>query len=196
MSRAPQKRTLQTRAKLLDAARAVVETSGYGGLRVEEVVLKAGVAKGTFFAHFPDKDALMDQLLGARMHEILDEMENGPVPRTASEMASALMPLLSFMTSERYVIDVALRLSGAAQVATIGPIAETFGRQVEIFAKWSGAPGTQFRTDIDPDLMAEGVQAFAVQAMAANFCALHNSVSVEDRLGPYLQAWLMPPVTR
>lgn len=192
MTRAPQKRTLQTREKLLTAAREVVKTSGYGGLRVEEVVLKAGVAKGTFFAHFPDKDALMDQLLGAEMDRILNELAEGPVPQSAEDMAAAMMPLLDFMTADRYVMDVILRLSGAAAVEHIGPIAETFGKQIEVFAKWADASGTGFRRDIDAYLMAEGIQAFALQAMAAKFCALHNAVSVQDRLGPYLRAWLIP----
>lgn len=192
MTRAPQKRTLQTRERLLTAAREVVKTSGYGGLRVEEVVLKAGVAKGTFFAHFPDKDALMDQLLGAKMDRLLDTMAAGPVPRTAEDMAAAMMPLLDFMTADRYVMDVILRLSGAAGEEHIGPIAETFGKQIEVYSGWAAAPENRFRRDIDPYLMAEGIQAFALQAMAAKFCALHNAVSVKDRLGPYLRAWLMP----
>ena len=49
-----------------------------------------------------------------------------------------------------------------------------------------------FRTDISPQLMAEGVQAFYVQAIALNFCAINQAVPVEDRLREYLQAWLMP----
>ena len=63
MRKPRQKRTLETRARLIAAAEAVVEQSGYEALRVEEVVLRAGVAKGTFFAHFGDKDELMDSFL-------------------------------------------------------------------------------------------------------------------------------------
>ena len=47
-----QARTLKTRAKLLSAATALIAHSGYEALRVEEVVVKAGGAKGTFFSHF------------------------------------------------------------------------------------------------------------------------------------------------
>ncbi len=192
MSRAPQKRTLQTRARLIEAATEVIATSGYGGMRVEEVVLKAGVAKGTFFSHFADKDALMDQLLGAAMHALLDDMEAANPPADADAFTDALMPLIDFMTAERYVMDVCLRLSGAAGIEQVGPIAETFGRQVEVYAKWIHASGHSFRSDISVDLLAEGVQAFVLQAMAAKFCALHNAICVRDRLAPYLRAWLAP----
>ncbi len=190
MGRAPQKRTLETRAKLVAAAQAIVSESSYTDLRTEEVVQRAGVAKGTFFAHFKDKDALMDQLIGARINECLDGIESRPAPDDINELINALMPLLDLMRCERYVFDVILRLSGAAAIEEIGPIAQTFERQVIVIAGWL-AKGP-FRTDISPQLMAEGVQAFYVQAIALNFCAINQAVPVEDRLREYLQAWLMP----
>ncbi|MEO1362859.1 MAG: TetR/AcrR family transcriptional regulator [Pseudomonadota bacterium] len=185
MNKPIQARTLKTRAKLIDAAKAVVATSGYESLRVEEVVQRAGVAKGTFFAHFRDKDALMDQLLGAEMDGIFDALDAAPVPDTPEAMADALAPLITFMTSERYVFDVILRYSGAAGVTEIGPIARTFERQFRLFAKW-----TAQRSDLPPELLAEGIQAFLIQAMSLQFCALHASSQAQDRLVTYLHAWL------
>ena len=190
MARAVQKRTLETRARLVAAAESVIEEVGYEGLRVEQVVQRAGVAKGTFFAHFPDKDALMDLLMGARMDAILDSVEHRPPPRSTAELVDSLMPLLRFMTCERYVFDVILRHSGAAARSEIGPIAMNFGRQIDLLAdKLTNGP---FRSDIDSGLLAEGVQAFAVQAMALVFCALHNETDLRARLTVYLDAWLMP----
>ena len=185
MNKPVQARTLKTRAKLIDAAKAVVAISGYEGLRVEEVVSRAGVAKGTFYAHFRDKDALMDQLLGAEMDAILDALDNGPVPETPEAIATALAPLIDFMTSERYVFDVIIRYSGAAGVTEIGPIAHTFERQFNLFTNWV-AP----RDGLTSELLAEGVQAFFIQAMSLQFCALHASSQAQDRLATYLRAWL------
>ena len=190
MGRAPQKRTLETRAKLVAAAQDIVSEGSYADLRTEEVVLRAGVAKGTFFAHFKDKDALMDQLIGARINECLDQIEVCPAPRDGDGLINALMPLLDLMRCERYVFDVILRLSGAAAIEEIGPIAQTFERQVIVIAGWL-AQGP-FRSDISPELMAEGVQAFCIQAIALNFCAINQAIPAEDRLREYLGAWLMP----
>ncbi|MEM9060415.1 MAG: TetR/AcrR family transcriptional regulator [Pseudomonadota bacterium] len=190
MARAVQKRTLETRARLIAAAEEIIGECGFEALRVEEVVLRAGTAKGTFFAHFRDKDVLMDLIIGARIDSYLDVLEAAQVPTSPEEMVEALMPLCRFMTCERYVYDLILRYSGAASVEEIGPIATTFGRIVEIFAGWlSHQP---FRKDISADLQAEGVHAFMLQAMSVNFCALHNATSVRDRLVPYLHAWLCP----
>ena len=96
------------------------------------------------------------------------------------------------MVSERYVLDVILRYSGAAAIEEIGPIAASFGRTVALFIDWLQAH--PFRRDISPEIQAEGVHAFLMQAVATQFCALHNSQSFRERLQPYLEAWLNPQV--
>lgn len=190
MARAIQQRTLQTRAKLLAAAADLIAEHGYEAVRVEDIVTRAGVAKGTFFAHFKDKDALMDQLIGAEIDRHLDAIETLDAPKTVPQMVDALMPLMDFMTCERYVFDVILRHSGAAARSKIGPIATTFGRHADVIAHWLAK--RPFRKDISPELQAEGVQAFSIQAVSLVFCALHSAVGPRERLETYLLAWLAP----
>lgn len=192
MARATQKRTLETRARLVAAATALIDANGYEAMRVEEVVLKAGTAKGTFFAHFADKDSLMDLIIGAKIDTLLDHLDEISSPQTVQAITDALMPLCEFMTSERYVFDVILRYSGAAHIEEVGSIATSFGRQVAILEKW--LTGSTFRPDLSAELAAEGVHSFMIQAMALKFCALHNSTAISDRLGPYLDAWLNPKI--
>ena len=190
MPRPVQKRTLETRAKLIAAAEALIDAHGFEALRVEEVVLKAGVAKGTFFAHFRDKDALMDRIVAARIDAHLDRIETSPRPETVAELIAAWRPLVRFMASERYVFDLIMRYSGATAREEIGPIAMTFERQADVLAEWlTDAP---FRRDVSPELLAEGVQAFNIQAVALNFCALHSAEAMDARLESYLTAWLTP----
>jgi AcrR family transcriptional regulator len=55
----------ETRAKLLAAARQAFADLGYGKARVEDVVARAGVGHGTFYAYFPNKRAA----LAALVHE-------------------------------------------------------------------------------------------------------------------------------
>jgi AcrR family transcriptional regulator len=190
MAKPVQKRTLETRARLIQSAEALIEKAGYEALRVEEVVLAAGVAKGTFFAHFKDKDALMDLLIGREINGCLDAIEKRPPPESVDDLVRALMPLMTAMTSERYVFDVVIRHSGAVAIEEIGVIATTFERQIHVFANWL-AKGP-FRRDVPPPLLAEGVQAFAIQTMALNFCALHTQEDMAERLRGYLEAWLLP----
>lgn len=190
MKKPVQSRSKITRSRLISVATELIDKNGYEALRVEDVVTGAGVAKGTFFSHFKDKDALMELCIGARIDAILDQIETKPKPNDVIDLVEGLLPLLNFMTCERYVFDVILRYSGAAAVEEVGPIAMTFDRQVRVLADWiSGGP---FRSDVSLQILAEGVQAFSIQAMALKFCALHNSQSITQLLVPYLEAWLNP----
>src|SRR6266536_529009 len=53
----------ETRAKLLAAARRVFAELGYARARVEDVVNRAGVGHGTFYAYFPNKQAALEALV-------------------------------------------------------------------------------------------------------------------------------------
>ncbi|WP_170589498.1 TetR/AcrR family transcriptional regulator [Ruegeria arenilitoris] len=190
MRKTIQKRTLKTRATLLQAAADVVRRNGYQALRVEEVVQAAGVAKGTFFAHFHDKDALMEILIGEKLDACLDQAQSAEPPKTVPQIIEALAPVHDFMMSERYVFDLLIRYSGAAVISEIGPIAYCFEKYFRIVMMWLDQ--ADVRQDVPTDLLAEGVQAFAIQAMSLKFCALHSATTFTDRLETYLRAWLSP----
>lgn len=193
MNKPVQQRTLKTRARLMEAAREIVVENGYEGLRIEDVVQRAKVAKGTFFAHFRDKDVLLSLLIGQQLNDTLDQIARLSPPGSVKEVASHLSPLLDQMVQSRLVFDVVLRHSGSGEVET-GPIAENFARQIALMCVWfDPSQDHPFRRDISPEMLAEGVQAFATQAMALALCAMYESSGVEDRLIPYLTAWLMPP---
>ncbi|MBS2553834.1 TetR/AcrR family transcriptional regulator [Catenulispora sp. NL8] len=51
-----------TKEGLLKAGEAVAERDGLAGLSVAAVTARAGVAKGTFYLYFPDRDAFVDAL--------------------------------------------------------------------------------------------------------------------------------------
>lgn len=51
-----------TQESLLKAGEAVAEREGLGGLSVAAVAAQAGVAKGTFYVYFPDREAFVDAL--------------------------------------------------------------------------------------------------------------------------------------
>ena len=58
------------RAKILEAAEAVIRRDGVKRLSVDAVVAEAGISKGGFFYHFKTKD----DLLAALMQAITEEM--------------------------------------------------------------------------------------------------------------------------
>lgn len=52
----------RTREALLDAGERLAETDGFPGMTVSRITAAAGVAKGTFYLHFEDRDAYMRAL--------------------------------------------------------------------------------------------------------------------------------------
>lgn len=73
------------RERLLRAATELFYTQGYRATGVNEIIASAGVAKATFFAHFPTKEALAVAYL-ERLHEeeagaLLRQVEAGTSPR-------------------------------------------------------------------------------------------------------------------
>lgn len=50
--------SLETRTKLLDAARDLIRAKGYSATTVDDICQAAGVTKGGFFHHFQSKDQL------------------------------------------------------------------------------------------------------------------------------------------
>lgn len=196
MSRAPQQRRIATHTRLLAAAREIVAASSYADMRVEEVVLRAGVAKGTFFSHFKDKDALMVVLIGEELERVMAELAAAPAPTDVQSLIATLAPLIDMMGAERTVFDVVVRNSGAMAIEELGPIAQNFVDQITLFVRWiAPLQGTAFRTDVDPALLGEGIQAFLIQCIAMNFCLVESQMALEERLLSYLTPWLTVPQT-
>ncbi|MEO1313482.1 MAG: TetR/AcrR family transcriptional regulator [Pseudomonadota bacterium] len=188
MTKLIQRRSIETRARLLAVARTCAAEVGYGGLRADDVARRAGVAKGTFFAHFADKDVLLNHLIGAEMDRLLDIMEASPAPRDSGDISRRVGPLLTFLASDRYVFDVVVRHSGATARDEIGPIAQAFHRHAAICMDW--LERGSFRDDVTSGLLAHGIQAFMIHAVALEFCALHSGEPIAERFEVYLQAWL------
>ncbi|MCO5144751.1 MAG: TetR/AcrR family transcriptional regulator [Aquamicrobium sp.] len=66
-----------TRGSLLNAGCAVVAAEGYAAAAVAKIADQAGVAHGTFYNYFEDRQALFDELLpyeGLRMREAVERV--------------------------------------------------------------------------------------------------------------------------
>lgn len=63
------------REALLDAAAALIVEGGLDGLTVDDVVGRAGVAKGTFYIYFPAKGALLAALQARYAAEMRDRQQ-------------------------------------------------------------------------------------------------------------------------
>ena len=111
MTRKVQARTLATRDRLLSAGREIVAAQGMAGLRTEEVVLRAGTAKGTFFAHFTDRDhflaALLAESLGA-------DLEGLAAPLDRPGLMQLLERVYCLFAADAETVTLLARFSGPA----------------------------------------------------------------------------------
>lgn len=63
------------RGAILDAALAEFSARGYAAARLDDVARRAGVAKGTIYLHFKDKEALFQELVRVQLSPIVSTFE-------------------------------------------------------------------------------------------------------------------------
>jgi AcrR family transcriptional regulator len=120
----------RTRELLLAAGVAVAEREGLAGLSVNRVVAEAGVAKGTFYVHFADRESFLDALherFHARVLDAAARVTDG-VPPGAERLWRASEAYLDVALRERAI--KALTLEARTQGALTAAMAERHERLV------------------------------------------------------------------
>jgi AcrR family transcriptional regulator len=174
MTRKVQARTLATRDRLLSAGREIIAAQGMAGLRTEEVVLRAGTAKGTFFAHFTDRDhflaALLAESLGA-------DLEGLAAPLDRPGLMQLLERVYCLFAADPETVTLLARFSGPAG-AGLGLdrlICVVIDRLAE------GVAGMQVRGEIavrrTPEVLAEALMALIFHAAASAQCGMHGDAA-------------------
>lgn len=92
-------RRLETRARLFDAALAEVGRCGLAAADVAAIAAAAGVARGTFYFHFPTKEHVLIELERNEEARIV-----GALSVTSTDLSSVLLMLI------RHVLDAQRRL--------------------------------------------------------------------------------------
>jgi TetR/AcrR family transcriptional regulator, transcriptional repressor for nem operon len=106
---------------LLDAGIAVAEREGLAGLSVNRVVAVAGVAKGTFYVHFADREAFVDAL-HARFHAKVDDAVAAAIaglPAGAARLVAGAEAYLDVSLSDRAVKALALEARSDPRLSTM-----------------------------------------------------------------------------
>ncbi len=65
-------RVRRTRQLLVDSFNALLEEKGFTDLNVNDITTRAGVNRATFYAHFPDKYALLDHAMRESFRQAID----------------------------------------------------------------------------------------------------------------------------
>ena len=89
------------REAILTAALEEFSSRGFAAARLDDVAKRAGVAKGTIYLYFSDKEALFQELVRAELSPVVSMLESAPI---------AEMPLR--MVAERLVMVFAREVFG------------------------------------------------------------------------------------
>ena len=104
-------RAARTRAALLAAGFELLAERPIDAIAIDDIVARAGVAKGSFFNHFTDKAGFAAELGAAvrRELELLVDSANAGVTDPAARLAGGMRVALEFALAERKRCIVMLR---------------------------------------------------------------------------------------
>lgn len=122
-----------TKQNLFDAARKVVGRLGYAEASVARITSEAGVAQGTFYNHFANRQELLDQLLpelGRDMLRFIGERTPKDAPEADKEAARfrAFFDFLKEVPEFLRILNEAEMLAPAGYQKHIETIASSYAR--------------------------------------------------------------------
>src|SRR5882672_6416671 len=77
-------RAAERRGAIIEAAMDEFIARGFAATRLDDVAKRAGVAKGTIYLHFKDKEALFEELIRTAIVPLVNRLAAGPPPVGAS----------------------------------------------------------------------------------------------------------------
>jgi AcrR family transcriptional regulator len=170
------------RDRLLAAATDVFAAKGYTATRVSDIVRAAGVAQGTFYLYFTNKQAIFEHLIDSFFSRLLAETLGTPRARAISRPDEVIeharvvwRTVLQRCRQERALVTLALRETGAAGPEVLARLQANYQRVIagEAAMIEAGIERGLFRP-IQPRLAA-----WAIVGMLER--AVHYAVLVEEQ---------------
>jgi AcrR family transcriptional regulator len=102
-TRRPSKRlagATERRAAIIAAGLDEFTAKGFAATRLEDVAKRAGVAKGTIYLHFKDKEALFQELVRTALGPLIVRVSNPPIGEGAGSARAAMEALAGIFVSD------------------------------------------------------------------------------------------------
>lgn len=112
------------RESLLAAARRVFARAGLDGATIRAIAQEAGMASGSVYLHFPDKESIYAELLGASLADLHKAMRAGtrdPEMPAGEALLAGVLTFYGFYRSRPEDLDLGLYLGHGFEVASERP---------------------------------------------------------------------------
>jgi AcrR family transcriptional regulator len=163
---APARSRSETRRRLVDAATHLFARSGVHGVTSHEIARAAGVAAGTFYLHFQDKEALFREVVFEAALKLRARMERagGASPEPRVVVRARAEELLAFAEENRSLVQILFGRNHEAAGVGVDVLA-FLAEEIERSLRARGSAGL-LAPDVDP-----GVAAQALVGMRARIVA-------------------------
>ncbi len=89
-------RVKRTRNLLEQAFMELIQEKGFQGVTVQDITERAGVNRATFYAHFPDKYALLDRIIREGFMEEIDKRMLNACHLTADNLRNLIIAVCEY----------------------------------------------------------------------------------------------------
>jgi AcrR family transcriptional regulator len=123
-------------ASIQDAAMAVIARKGIDEMTIQDIADEAGIAKGTVYLYFKDRDELLAKTANRAFEKLVTELE--PTFTTPGSFGDRLLAValrqLQFFDDNRALFRATLALSGGVQKTKGGSYAQYAAQLEKMFA--------------------------------------------------------------
>jgi len=156
-----------TRQQILDSARHNFLEFGYPEVSLGDIAMDAGIGRTTLYEYFPDKEAVLIELVNDELPELVEEIVDGiPDGLTAREnLGELVLRHLVFISDESNLGTMLMRDANMLSPEAQGEIRRSHGRLEQAIgdAYAAGAASGEFRI-MDPEQAAELINAVTMHA--------------------------------
>ena len=151
-----------TKRRLYDAAMELIGERGFTDASVDEIVERAGVAKGTVYYHFAGKAELVEALIADRMRPLVESFRKAAADN-ADDPAGAIDAIvraeMEFLLEHKSFSKLLLTEMWREDRVWRGTLVKFRGELMTVIREviQQGVAGGMFRDDVDPDFGASAL---------------------------------------
>lgn len=145
----------QTRTRIIAAAVELFEQQGYEATTVQQIAIRADVAKGTFFNYFSSKDDLILELQSSMLRREIENKRGLPGPIVPQVLDSLVQHTANFPLTQAVTRAVLQGIYGSSRIGTVQ--SERVGEFVRFLTPIieKGQQRGEIRRDLPPERIAE-----------------------------------------